>query len=98
MSYDPNDFWFSVSFLSISFPHNSPDAARCGNEPKLPFIAMYLPDVLPMYYYAAFYIEQECPGSRIVKIKTHNSARYRADRSFSCGGADRQWVCRFLRD
>lgn len=60
MSYDPNDFWFSVSFLSVSFPHNSPDdkAAQYGNEPKLPFIPMYLPDVLPVYYYAAFYIEQ----------------------------------------
>lgn len=27
-----------------------------------------------------------------MKIKTHYSARYRADRSFSCGGADRQWM------
>lgn len=53
MSYAHNDFWFWLSFLSVSSPQSSPDdnAAQCGNEP------MYLPDILPMCCYAAFYIE-----------------------------------------
>lgn len=60
MSYDPNDFWFWVSFLNISSPWTSPgdNAAQCGNEPSLPFIPTYLPDILPMCYYAAFYIQK----------------------------------------
>lgn len=60
MSYDPNDFWFWVSILSISFPqpYDDDNAAQCGNEPRLPFIPLYLPDILPMCYYAALYIEK----------------------------------------